>query len=158
MPGYGVPAGAKGMLPWTWAERRLVRSHNYWLITVRPDGRPHAMPVWAVWVDQALYFSTGRGSRKARNLARNPRCIVCTERAAEPVIVEGVARTLRDRRLLPRLARAYHAKYKPWKLDTSIGPVYAVRPRIVFAVPEARFPDATTRWRFRDPRSAAPVA
>jgi len=101
-----------------------------------------------VWVDQVLYFSTGRGSRKARNLARNPRCIVCTERAAEPVIVEGVARTLRDRRLLPRLARAYHAKYKPWKLDTSIGPVYAVRPRIVFAVPEARFPDATTRWRF----------
>jgi nitroimidazol reductase NimA-like FMN-containing flavoprotein (pyridoxamine 5'-phosphate oxidase superfamily) len=148
MPGYGVPADAKGMLAWTWAERRLARSHNYWLITVRPDARPHAMPVWGVWVDQAFYFSTGRGSRKARNLARNPRCIVCTERAAEPVIVEGVARILRDRRLLPRLARAYHAKYKPWKLDTALGPVYAVRPGCVFAVPEARFPDATTRWRF----------
>jgi len=148
MPGYGIPADAKGMLPWTWAERRLLRSHNYWLMTVRPDGRPHAMPVWGVWVDQAFYFSTGRTSRKARNLRRNARCIVCTERAAEPVIVEGVARTLRDRRLLVRLARAYHAKYKPWKLDTALGPVYAVSPRIVFAVPEDRFPATTTRWRF----------
>jgi PPOX class probable F420-dependent enzyme len=148
MPGYGVPPDAKGMLPWAWAERRLERSHNYWLITVRPDGRPHAMPVWGVWVDRAFYFSTGRTSRKARNLRRNAHCIVCTERAAEPVIVEGVARTLQDRRLFARLARVYQAKYKPWKLDTGMGPVYAVRPRTVFAVPEDRFPDATTRWRF----------
>jgi nitroimidazol reductase NimA-like FMN-containing flavoprotein (pyridoxamine 5'-phosphate oxidase superfamily) len=148
MPGYGIPESAKGILPWAWAERRLIRSHNYWLITVRPDGRPHTMPVWGIWVDQAFYFSTGRGSRKARNLARNRRCIVCSERAAEAVILEGVARVVRDRPLLARLARPYHTKYRPWKLDTSMGSIYAVHPRIVFGVPEKRFPDATTRWQF----------
>jgi hypothetical protein len=48
MTGYGLPKGRKGLLPWTWAQRRLARSHNYWLITVRPNRRPHAMPVWGI--------------------------------------------------------------------------------------------------------------
>jgi nitroimidazol reductase NimA-like FMN-containing flavoprotein (pyridoxamine 5'-phosphate oxidase superfamily) len=148
MPGYGLPRSRKGLLPWAWAERRLVRSHNYWLITVRPNGRPHAMPVWGIWVDGAFYFSTGRESRKARNLVRNRRCIVCNERADEAVIVEGEAREIRSPEVLARLARPYHAKYKPWKLDPALGPIYAVRPRVVLAVHEKRFPDAATRWRF----------
>src|SRR5215471_19087710 len=117
MPGYGLPRSRKGLLPWDWAERRLARSHNYWLITVRPDGRPHAMPLWGIWVDGGFYFSTGSTSRKARNLARNRRCIVCNERADQAVIVEGRASRVTDKNLLGRLARPYHAKYKPWKLD-----------------------------------------
>jgi nitroimidazol reductase NimA-like FMN-containing flavoprotein (pyridoxamine 5'-phosphate oxidase superfamily) len=149
MPGYGVPRSRTGLLPWAWAERRLARSHNYWLMTVRPNGRPHAMPVWGLWVDGAFYFSTGRASRKARNLARNPRCVVCTERADEAVIVEGVAEEIKDAKALGRLARPYHAKYKPWTLDPALGPVYAVRPRAAFAMHERRFPSAATRWRFR---------
>jgi hypothetical protein len=151
MPGYGVPGDAKGLLPWAWAERRLTRSHNYWLITTREDGRPHAMPVWGVWADGAFHFSSGPQSRKSRNLARNRRCVVCSERAEEAVIVEGVAERVRDPRLLRRLARPYRAKYK-WPLDPAQGLVYAVRPRTVFAMPEKRFPDATTRWRFRSRR------
>jgi nitroimidazol reductase NimA-like FMN-containing flavoprotein (pyridoxamine 5'-phosphate oxidase superfamily) len=148
MPGYGVPKSRTGLLSWAWAERRLAGSHNYWLITVRPNGRPHAMPVWGVWVDGAFHFSSGRQSRKTRNLARNPRCVVCTERAQEAVIVEGVARALKDRKRLARLARPYGVKYRPWTLDTELGPVYAVRPRVVFAMSEKRFPTAATRWRF----------
>jgi nitroimidazol reductase NimA-like FMN-containing flavoprotein (pyridoxamine 5'-phosphate oxidase superfamily) len=148
MPGYGVPKSRTGLLSWAWAERRLAGSHNYWLITVRPNGRPHAMPVWGVWVDGAFHFSSGRRSRKTRNLRRNPRCIVCTERAHEAVIVEGVARTVRDPMRLARVARPYGVKYKPWALDTELGPVYTVRPRLVFAMSEKRFPTAATRWRF----------
>src|SRR5215831_11804665 len=91
MPGYGVPTTRKGLLPWAWAEKRLVRSHNYWLITSRPDGAPHAMPVWGVWVDSIFCFSTGRESRKAKNLAANPRCVVCNDQSREAVIVEGHA-------------------------------------------------------------------
>jgi pyridoxine/pyridoxamine 5'-phosphate oxidase len=49
------------------------------------------MPVWGVWADDRFYFSTGRQSRKARNLAANAACVVCAERADEAVIVEGVA-------------------------------------------------------------------
>jgi hypothetical protein len=92
MPGYGVPKGTKGLLPWSWAKQRLEKSHNYWISTVKPDGSPHTMIVWGLWVDGAFYFSTGRQSRKARNLAENLRCVLCTERADEAVMVEGSAR------------------------------------------------------------------
>lgn len=148
MPGYGLPKTGKGLLPWAWAERRLTRSHNYWLITVRRDGRPHVMPVWGIRVDGAFYFSTGRESRKARNLALNPRCVVGSEHADEAVIVEGVAKQVSDEKLLARLARPYHAKYKPWTLDPAMGPIYAVRPLAAFGMYEKRFVDAATRWRF----------
>jgi hypothetical protein len=96
MPGYGLPKGTKGLLPWKWAEDRLKKSHNYWITTVRPDGSPHTMVVWGLWLEGAFYFSTGKQSRKARNLAENPRCIVATERAEEAVIVEGEAQLTKD--------------------------------------------------------------
>jgi hypothetical protein len=64
------------------------------------------------------------------------------------VIVEGAAREVKDQKVLARLARPYHAKYKPWKLDLEQGPVYAVRPRVAFGMHEKRFPSGVTRWRF----------
>src|ERR687885_452744 len=75
MPGYGIvgPTEGSGLLPWSWAEQRLVASRNYWLASGRPDGRPHVMPVWGVWHQRSLWFSSSRGSRKARNLAADPR-------------------------------------------------------------------------------------
>ena len=147
MPGYGMPRGTKGLLPWTWADQRLRRSHNYWMITVRPDAVPHAMPVWGIWVDNHFYFSTGARSRKARNLHSNPSCTICTERTAEAVIVEGRAAIVSDPSLLQRLAPVYSRKYKPWKLDPEMGPIFDVRPRVAFAMYEKRFKDAT-RYRF----------
>jgi nitroimidazol reductase NimA-like FMN-containing flavoprotein (pyridoxamine 5'-phosphate oxidase superfamily) len=101
-----------------------------------------------VWIDGAFYFSSGRRSRKTRNLARNPRCVVCTDRAHEAVIVEGVAREVTRETELAWLARPYHAKYKPWTLDRELGPVYRVRPRVAFGMHESRFATAATRWRF----------
>jgi nitroimidazol reductase NimA-like FMN-containing flavoprotein (pyridoxamine 5'-phosphate oxidase superfamily) len=147
MPGYGMPRGIKGLLPWTWAEQRLQRSHNYFVMTVRPDATPHAMPVWGIWADNRFVFSTGRASRKARNLAANPSCVICTERAAEAVIVEGRAAIVSDRARLDALAPLYHRKYKPWKLDPDMGPIFEVAPRVVFGVREKTF-KATTRWIF----------
>jgi hypothetical protein len=148
MPGYGVPRGREGLLPWKWAERRLVRSHNYWLITSRPDGTPHAMPVWGVWVESIFCFSTGRQSRKAKNLVANPNCVVCNEEANQAVIVEGSAAELTDPARIGELGRAYHRKYKPWKLDPNLGPIFVVRPRAVFAMYEKKFASAATRWEF----------
>jgi len=145
MPGYGVPRSRHGLLPWKWAERRLKRSHNYWLATARPDGAPHAMPIWGIWVDSVFYFSTGRESRKAKNLARNARCVVCNEEAAQAVIVEGIAEEVTDLALIARLGAPYHAKYAPWKLDPEMGHIFEVRPRVVFGMYEKRFRDAT-RW------------
>jgi nitroimidazol reductase NimA-like FMN-containing flavoprotein (pyridoxamine 5'-phosphate oxidase superfamily) len=143
-----VSQGNKGLLPWTWARQRLTQSHNYWVITTRPNGAPHAMPVWGIWVDSVFYFSTARESRKARNLTLNPRCVVCNERADEAVVVEGVAEEVTDPKQIVRLARPYHSKYKPWKLDAELGPIYAVRPELAFGMYEKRFADTATRWRF----------
>ncbi len=92
MPGYEMMfVKNRGSLPWTWAAKRLSASHNYWLATTRPDGRPHVMLVWGVWIDDAFYFSTDQRSRKSRNLAANPNCVVCPEGAGEAVILEGIA-------------------------------------------------------------------
>ena len=66
MPDYGVPADLDGVLPWSWAQERLERTRNFWVVTVDPAARPHAMPVWGVWLSgpQEFWFSCGPGSRK----------------------------------------------------------------------------------------------
>ena len=147
MPGYGLPTGTKGLLPWKWGHDRLTRSHNFLLVTVRPDKRPHAMPVWGVWADGHFVFSTGAGSRKAKNLARNRRCVVCTENAAEAVILEGRAKVLDPKIAVERYGAAYRRKYAPYTLDPKMGTIFEVAPRVAFGMCEKRFRDAT-RWTF----------
>jgi hypothetical protein len=150
MPGYGiVEANAgKGLLPWSWAVERLSNSHNYFLSTTRPNGRPHCMPVWAVWIDEGLCFSTGVTSVKARNLAANPRCVVTTENADHAVILEGVARTIEQPEFV-RAGELYAVKYPPYKLDPNLGPIFVVEPRIVFGMIENEMVDTATRWVFK---------
>jgi general stress protein 26 len=153
MPGYGLPTDEKGLLPWKWAADHLAKSHSYWIATVRPEGRPHAMPVWGIWVDSVFYFSTGRDSRKSKNLTANPHCVVCTADPEDGVIVEGVAEEVTDPARIKKLGVPYHKKYKPWKLDPKLGPVYAVRPRVAFGMWEKKFAEAATRWRFEGSES-----
>ena len=153
MPGYGLPEGDKGLLPWTWAEQRLKKSHNYWMTTVKPDGSPHTMVVWGLWTDGRFLFSTGSQSRKTRNLERNPNCIVCTEHAHEAVIVQGIAE-IADVAARRKMIPVYEKKYK-WDLsmmkDDMLSmkePVFAVRPRVVFGLWEKEFIGKSTRWKF----------
>ena len=56
VPGYGIPKTPKGMLPWSFVDERMRKSLNYWICTTCADGRPHARPVWGVWVDGAFCF------------------------------------------------------------------------------------------------------
>ena len=145
MPEYGLPTGQKGLLEWSWAEQRLKKSHNYWISTCRPDGSPHCMVIWGLWRDGGFYFSTGAKSRKARNLAKNPRCVVCTERAEEAVVVEGTAKRLLGSARPKWFVAEYQKKYE-W--DMSEEPVYVVRPRRAFGLYEKNFAGSATRWRF----------
>jgi nitroimidazol reductase NimA-like FMN-containing flavoprotein (pyridoxamine 5'-phosphate oxidase superfamily) len=149
MPGYGIVSAAegKGLLPWSWARERLERCHNYHLATASPAGRPHSMPVWGVWIDDTFCFSTGATSRKARNLAANPACVISTENGNEPVIVEGTAAIASDAVYLERAGAAYETKYK-WKLDPSLGPIFVVRPRVAYGMIELEMPNTATRWAF----------
>jgi Pyridoxamine 5'-phosphate oxidase len=153
MPGYGLPEGDKGLLPWIWAEQRLKKSHNYWITTVKPDGAPHTMVVWGLWQDGRFVFSTSGKSRKARNLAQNKNCVVCTEHAHEAVIVEGtaeIADVAGRRRFLPTYERKYKFDMKGMKQDilSMKEPVFAVLPRVVFGLWEKDFVGKTTRWMF----------
>ncbi len=151
--GYGFPKGTKGLLPWSWAEQRLKKSHNYWITTVKPDGSPHTMVIWGVWQDGRFLFSTGSKSRKARNLADNPKCIVCTEHAHEAIVVEGVAEIAdleARRKLLPAYERKYEFDMSTMKDDILAmkEPVFAIRPKVVFGLWEKHFQSKSTRWKF----------
>jgi nitroimidazol reductase NimA-like FMN-containing flavoprotein (pyridoxamine 5'-phosphate oxidase superfamily) len=147
MEGYGVPSSSDGILPWEWAVERLSKSHNYLITTVRPDGSPHVMPVWGIWLGGAYYFSTSAASRKARNLEQNPKCVVCNENVAEAVILEGTARRLPDNEIPAQAFVDYKAKYA-WELNPKQGPVYVVLPKQIFAMPEKQFPQGVTKWVF----------
>ena len=137
-------------LPWSRVSELLVASRNYWICTTRPDGRPHSAPVWGVWLDGTLYFSTGARSRKGRNLAADPRCVVHLE-GEEAVILEGTAEKVTDLSLLRRFVDAYNPKYQ-WNFSAEglqSGGVYALRPRVAFSFRE-ELAETATRWRFRD--------
>jgi len=86
---YGLkgPRSGSGLMPWSRASAQLTQSRNYWVCTARTDGRPHAMPVWGVWLGERLIFSTHRDSQKGRNLARDPRVAVHLESGDEVVIL-----------------------------------------------------------------------
>jgi PPOX class probable F420-dependent enzyme len=160
MPGYGIAAAedGAGLLPWSWAEARLTSSRNYWVVTTRPDGRPHAMPVWAVWDDGALWFSSAVGSRKVRNLRRDPRCVVTTEDGQQPVVVEGRATVVTAPDRLQRLVDLENAKYGSSLdvafLDPEVNATIRVDPEVVFGLDEEAFADTPTRWAL-DPRDDA---
>ncbi|MBM4385629.1 MAG: pyridoxamine 5'-phosphate oxidase family protein [Deltaproteobacteria bacterium] len=148
MPGYGISEDVHGVKPWSWAEEILRAGHNYWLATARGDGRPHAMPVWAVWEANALWISTGEQSRKTRNLRSRPECSVSTERGPHAVIVEGVASALSFSQVQSSIPRAYLAKYGMGLPEDS--PVFRIDPSVVFGFSEVHeeFSADATRWRF----------
>jgi hypothetical protein len=165
MPGYGLPESNQGLLPWSWAEQRLKKSHNYWITTVRPttvkpatekpNVSPHTMVVWGLWQDGRFLFSTGSTSRKARNLAQIQNCVVCTEHANEAVIIEGTAEIAdlpSRRKFLPVYERKYKFDMKGMKDDilSMREPVFAVRPRVAFGLWEKYFMTKTTRWKFEE--------
>ena len=124
------------------------RCRTFWVSTIHAGRlRPHVMPVWGVWVDDAFFFSTGRKSRKGQNLAANPACTVTNDDGEEAVIIEGTAQEVKNASLLDCVAVAYTKKYKmdPRSMDE---PIFEVRPRTVFGFVEKTFPKSATRWKF----------
>jgi hypothetical protein len=146
---YGVPTDSSGaeLLPWAWAVEQLEQARNYWVCTTRADGRSHAAPVWGVWVDGALWFSTSPESQKGKNLARDPRAVVHLESGDDVVILEGEA----VRSECPdSVCDAYEAKYG-YRLDRGNAdtPVFVLWPRVAQTWTERDFPKAAVRWTFR---------
>jgi general stress protein 26 len=93
----------------------LETAELFWISTIRADGRPHMTPLVAVWLDGALYFTTGATEQKALNLRENPDVILMTGcnhwDAGLDVVVEGLALSVVDRALLKHLAAAWVTKW-----------------------------------------------
>jgi pyridoxamine 5'-phosphate oxidase-like protein len=154
MPGYGILESGEGtgLLPWSWATERLERSHDYWVATSDAGGRPHVMPVWGVWLDEALWFSSSRASRKARNLASRPHCAITTDNAFEPVVIEGEAELIDDLSAIRAFTERSNQKYgTDYPLEFFTQPsnaCFRVRPVWAFGLTESDFTGSPTRWTF----------
>jgi nitroimidazol reductase NimA-like FMN-containing flavoprotein (pyridoxamine 5'-phosphate oxidase superfamily) len=148
---------------WVRGRRALQEAEIYWLSTVRPDGRPHVTPLLAIWLDGAVYFCTGSGERKAKNLAVNRYCILTTGRNTLDgidIVVEGEAAEVSDRAELARVAGTFESKYGAhftspegnwFGLADTIRRggvlVFRVAPSTAFGFGKGT-PSSQTRWRF----------
>ena len=155
MSSYGVPVDdPDGLLPWQWADERLVANRNYWVVTVDADGRPHSMPVWGLWKsdDERFWFSCAPDAFKARNMKGNPHVVVTTSDTVEVVSVEGTAE-LKPAQL--EVALAIGEKYEPHEQSADQltdfmmqQPMYEVTPHKAFGLIERadEFGKCATRW------------
>ncbi len=122
-PRYGDASASAP--PWDDIERLLTEAQLYWIITVRADGRPHAVPLVGVWQDEAFCFCTGAEEQKQRNLDVNARVAVTTGSmgangwdSGKDVVVEGTAVRVTEAEELQTLADAWFAKYgDDWKFE-----------------------------------------
>ncbi len=145
---YGVPVSTEGMLSWSYVTQRLEQARHYWVATTRPDGRPHVVAVWGVWIDDAFYFGGAPTTRWVRNVGTHPSVALHLEDAEQVIIVEGkVKGCVPDSHLATRLATASAAKYAVLS-DSSEATegILCLRPQLVLAW--THFPDDATRWRF----------
>jgi hypothetical protein len=160
LDGSGAPP-----IPWTRARERLEEdagiSPTHWLATVRPDGKPHVMPVWTVWVDGAFYFVAGATTHQGKNLAQQASCVITVASSGLDLVVEGEATKVSDETRLQQIADAYAVQGWHPVVQSGVfyadhgapgaGPppydVYEVVPVTVFGL-DTDEPYGSTRWRF----------
>ena len=162
-------------LDWTGIEGRLDRGfgqapgsggpdrHTCWLTTLNADGGPHVTGVGALWADGAFWFETGQGTRKGRNVARDPRCVLSLATHEFDLVAEGTAALVTDPDIVSARAAGWAAEGWPVRVDhtgraltaqfsaPSAGPppwsVYRIDIRRATAVATID-PGGATRWRF----------
>ena len=145
LEGYWSPKDAKKILAWDYVSQRMHDAPNYWIATVNPNGMPHVVPVWGVWLDETLYFGGGPHTRWSRNLIRHPQVTVHLDDSNHAVIMEGHVTRYADPEsdVLRRIDDAYEAKY-----DMRHGPpIWHLHLRKVLAW---KGMDTVTRWLFEE--------
>jgi hypothetical protein len=141
-------------------------AHNVrttWLATINGDGSPHVTAVGALWLDGTFWFQTGTGTRKARNVARDPRCSVAMAIRDADVVLEGEAARVLNPKDVARAAAEWARNGWPVEPDAngsgltapfnapSLGPppwnLYRVDPRTAIVTLGAE-PGGLTRFVF----------
>jgi general stress protein 26 len=131
-PHYGNDAATPP--PWDDIDQRLTDAALYWIVTVRADGRPHAVPLCGVWRDSAFWFCTGDEEQKMRNLQHDPHVVVTAGplgaegwKSGKDIAVEGVAERVSDRSVLETMAQAWLTKYDgDWVFEARDGRFFEV--------------------------------
>jgi hypothetical protein len=137
--------------------------HTWWLATIDADGSPHVTGIGAEWTDGAFWFETGKATRKARNVARDPRCTLSVATREFDLVVEGEAHLITDPPVVAAMADQWAAGGWPCRVDDSgvaltadfsapsAGPppwfVYRITPSAATALSIVE-PGGATRWRF----------
>lgn len=157
MPDYGITSDVtEGMLTWEWVDEQMEKSRNYWICTTRPNGNPHAAPVWGIWLDNTLYFGTGKTSVKVKNINHNNHVVVHLESGDDTLIIEGI---LVDSEESPELKhtidKAYAKKYPPYDPtqedgDTDDAIRYRLIPHKIMAWLEHDFVKSAAYWKFEN--------
>ena len=96
-----------------------LNSRTTWLSTVNEDGSPHVTAVGALWLDGTFWFQTGAGTRKGRNVARDPRCSIAVSIRDADVVIEGDAARVTEPGALARIAKAWADQGWPAEPDDS---------------------------------------
>lgn len=168
LDGYGAP-----IIEWSRVQHQLTEGmaqapgtggpdrHTAWMATTNPDGRPHLVPLGIVWTDGNVYFTSGPGTRKSRNIAGNPYGAISIATHPFDIVIEGPVRQVTDDALLHRLADLFGAQgWRPTVRDgafyhefsaPSPGPppwyLYELNPDTVLAFGTAQ-PYGATRFDF----------
>lgn len=137
--GYGVPTETDGLLAWVDIETRLVGAPVYWLSTTRPDGRPHVVPRWGVWLDGAFWYDGSPATRHVRNIGENAACTLHLEDAPGPSSSRArrsprphqppTSQPSSRRRSPSTTTRAMPRPPTPGRVRTAEGCVASLRPR-----------------------------
>jgi len=154
--GYGLPDDDTGLQEWETVETKLAHAETVWLATTRPDGRPHVVPRWGVWLDNQFFYDGAPTTVHVRNLATNDRVALHLESGTDVVIVNGTSgpTTPPSTWLAVQLVAAFHHKYAgsghapgldAWS-DEIAGGLCRLEPHGALAW--ASFPTDATRWTF----------
>lgn len=142
IPGYGISTEKEGLLSWKHVDKWMSESKNYWISTTNPNGKPHARPIWGVWLDDVLYVGGGSQTKSFRNLKTNPNITAHTESGDKTVIIEGIARLFENPEFAEEISSIYEEKYnQPHPL-----PFYGIIPQKVFAWTIEEYDQTPTKW------------
>ena len=161
--------GESSEIPWSRAADQLQKLEprggsggpTCWLTTIRTDGRPHVAGVVGFWADDTLYFVSGPGTTKAKNIAREPRCSFAISLPDLDIVLDGRASRVTDAQTLARVAQGFADRGWPLEADgdmvtasfcapTAPPPpwhLHAFKPTTALGVATSA-PSGATRWRF----------
>jgi hypothetical protein len=137
--------------------------HTCWLASINENGTPHVTGVGALWVDGTFWFESGDTTRKARNIARDPRCTLSVATQEFDLVVRGEAHRVTDPQTVASMAQQWAKQGWPARVDESgsaltaeysapsAGPppwhVYRLVARSATGVLTVE-PGGATRWKF----------